>query len=113
MSDLDLIKNSLMRKYAAEEILIDEDEYNSLPAKEKQKYALIDEEEGIYRKPIHISPEEIDKFITLMTFEAQMDTKANVIEIKNAILMIKNIIVAILAISIVVSILFLILQATM
>lgn len=103
MSDLEKLKNEIMRKYAYEKVLINEEDFKKL-SKEDKKSSTYVAGEYVYFRPLSIPLEELDSFLALKSFEAQMESK-------NAIITIKNIVVFIFVVSIIASILLLILQA--
>jgi hypothetical protein len=106
MSDLEKVKAKVIRKYAVQEAYIKEEEWKKLSKEEKKycsAYAPYIPGEYVYRSPLNIPPEELDSFLALKSFEAQMETK-------NAIITIKNIVVFIFVLSIIASIVLFFLQ---
>jgi hypothetical protein len=106
MSDLEKIKTRILRKYAFEEAYIKEEEWKELSKEERKycsAYAPFIPGEYVYRGPLKILPEELDTFLALKSFEAQMETR-------NAIITIKNIVMFIFVMSIIASIVLFFLQ---
>ena len=101
MSDLERLKERIVEKYFTEEVNIDSEVYRKLSDKEKEKYTQTGE--FTYCAKLDIPPDEIDSFLALKSFEAQMETK-------NAIVTIKNIVVFIFVLSIIASIVLFFLQ---
>ena len=104
MSDLESLREKVLGDHFVKQVRINEEEFHSLSREEKEKCSDLGNGLYAYDKKLDIPPEEIDSFLALKSFEAQMESK-------NAIITIKNIVVFIFVVSIIASILLLILQA--
>jgi hypothetical protein len=102
MSDLERLRDSILGKYLVEEVRIDNEERKELPIEERKKCSY-DGDGYVYPAKLDIPYEEIDSFLALKSFEAQMETN-------NAIVTIKNIVVFIFVVNIIASILLFFLQ---
>lgn len=103
MSDLESLREKVLGKYLTEDVEISSKEYKNLSQQEKKRCTSW-AGDYFYSVKLDIPPEEMDSFLALKSFEAQM-------EIRNAIITIKNIVVFIFVLSIIASILLLIIQA--
>lgn len=102
MSDLERIKERILDKYLRERVVIDQNEYRKLTPNEK-KFCAFFAGDYEYDARFDIPPEDLDSFLALKSFEAQMVTM-------NAIITIKNIVVFIFVLSIIASIVLFFLQ---
>ncbi len=102
MSDLESEKVRIFEKYFSKEVKIGTKEYEKLPDSEKDKFLFFGGE-YVHDTNLDITPEEMSDFLSLKSFEAQMETR-------NAIITIKNVIVFVFVVNIIAAILFFILM---
>jgi hypothetical protein len=98
MSDLENYKERVLGNYFTKKVYLSDQEYNQLSGAEKKKCTHVDgEREWEYKAKADIPPEEIDGYLALKSFEAQMETR-------NAVITIKNIVVFVFVMSIIITI---------
>lgn len=102
MSDLEILRERMLGEYLVEQVRINEEEFKQLSREEKERCSAF-LNGYLYNIKLEISPDEMDSFLALKSFEAQMETM-------NAIITIKNIVVFIFVLSIIASIVLFFLQ---
>ncbi len=103
MSDLERIRERVLEKHLVENVAISTEDYRKLSREERKKcFDVVGD--SYYPTKLDIPPEDIDSFLALISFEAQIETK-------NAIVTIKNIVVVMFVLSIIASILWFFIQA--
>ncbi|HOI24276.1 MAG TPA: hypothetical protein PK581_01600 [Caldisericia bacterium] len=71
MSDVNFLKEKLLKQFVKEEIHITPEQYVELSEEKKAKYSYIDDVDPYYTKVLEVSPDEFDVFYKIKSLDIQ------------------------------------------